>query len=197
MMSCDGGRTRQMQGEGRLTYGGTGGNDIQVAPLPARSQAVEVGQTGGDTCDAVYAGSLTGIHLLQRIIHQGIHIAQMVDSAAFSLKTVQQVVGIHQRVGNIRGFIGGKGQQFMEAEYHFTPQVLLMQNPHMILQMHRRHHPAADTDQFIRPARGIQLAAGAKLVLHGDDIYLPAIPVHRLQGGINQRILLKVEHFRT
>lgn len=35
MMSCGGGGTCQMQGKGRLAHGGTGGNDIQVAPLPS------------------------------------------------------------------------------------------------------------------------------------------------------------------
>lgn len=40
MVPCGGGGTCQMQGKGRLAHGRTGGNDIQVAPLPARSQAI-------------------------------------------------------------------------------------------------------------------------------------------------------------
>ena len=197
MMSCGGGGTCQMQGKGRLAHGRTGGNDIQVAPLPARSQAVQVGKTGGDARNPVRAGCPTRIHLLQRIIHQGIHITQVLDGAAFSLQAVQQIMGIHQRVADVRRFIGCKRQEFMESEYHLPPQVLLAQNQHMIFQVHRRRHPAADTGQLIRPSCRIQLAACHKLILHRDNIYLPPFPVHHLHGGINQSVLIKIEHLRT
>jgi len=184
-----------MQGKGGLAHRRTGGYDVQIAPLPAGSEPVEVAQAGGDAGDAVAVVSHPAVHLPKGIQHQAVHVAQAAGKVGFTFQVFDKLMQSGQGIAQIHRLIGGYGKQTMQAANHLAPDIHAAQNKRMILQVGGRCHPAQQTRQFEGAAHELQFATGGKLGTHRNDVYRLARAVHGKQGGKDFAILRFVKHF--
>ena len=171
------------------------GYDVQIAPLPAGSEPVEVAQAGGDAGDAVAVVRHPAVHLPKGIQHQAVHVAQAAGKVGFTFQVFDKLMQSGQGIAQIHRLIGGYGKQTMQAANHLAPDIHAAQDKRMILQVGGRCHPAQQTRQFEGAAHELQLATGGKLGTHRNDVYRLARAVHGKQGGKDFAILRFVKHF--
>ena len=151
-------RQCQMQGKSSLSHRGAGGDDVQVALLPARRKPVKLAQSGGNTGDAVPVVFHTLVHLLKGVLHEAFHIAQAVvgDSAAFQMSG--KAVQICQSIAQVHRLIGSAGKQSVQPCNHLTPDVHLPEDERMVFQMGGRRHAPCQAHQLVGAAHRLQLA---------------------------------------
>ena len=159
MITACSSRLCQMQGESRFSHCRTCSKDIQLSPLPSRSQFVQIGETGRDTCNTIPAILNTGFHLRQGIFHQLPHSAKMVGSPHISFKAVQQIVHAHQYIRDVYRLIGSGSQLLIRTENHLTTDKQFPKYARMIFQMGTRCDARSKPHQIIRPAHLLQVAA--------------------------------------
>ena len=186
-----------MQPESRLAYRGTGGNNDQLSRLPAGRHAVQIGKPRRNTGDAFPIVCHTAIHQFQGVLHQLIHVAQVIVKSSFAFQVVGKVMQFHQCFRHIYRHVRGSGQQTVHTDDGLTPHVLLAQDGGVLLQVGRRGHARSQLRQPERPAHSIQFATGGKFKPYGDDVDALTCVIHGQQGGEYLGMALLVEHLRT
>lgn len=129
------GGTCQMQRKSRLSHRRTGGDDYQVARLPAARQAVQLVESRRQAGNSVLVRGDTCLYQFHSILHQLQHGTEMFGHPAFLFQLVEKGMRIRQRVGYVRCLVGSLCQQFMESQDRFTADILLLQDTGMVLQM--------------------------------------------------------------
>ena len=114
-----------------------------------------------------------------------------------TLQTVEQIMSIYQRIGNIQRIVQRTGKQLIQPHNHLTTQIFLVHDLRMILDMRGACHPAAKQSDLIRPARFFERPPAEKLFFYSQNIHLRTRLVHCQQSRENQSMALHVEHFRT
>ena len=128
---------RQVQSKSSLAHRGASGDDVQVARLQPCRHHVQIVQAGGNTGDAVPVVCHTGIHLLQSVEHQLIHVAQMVIEGGFTFQMIHQAVQQRQGVVKVHRLVGSGDKQLVQPTYHLPAQIHSAQDAGMLLQVSR------------------------------------------------------------
>ena len=196
-MSLHGSLPRQMEGEGGLSDRGACGDGNEFSVLQSGRHAVQVRQAGGDAGNSVYAFGDTLFGFFHCVGHQCVHVAHVVVVAEFTFQAVEQVVRIYQRIGYVHCFVQGAGEEFVESQYHFPPQVFLVYDLHVIFDVCRGGYFAAQLRDTECSAGFFELAPVGKFFFYGEDVDLHSRLVHGQQGGVDHLVTHAVEHFRT
>ena len=196
-MSLHGSLPRQMEGEGGFPDRGACGDDGEFSVLQSGCHVVQVCQAGRDAGDSVHAFGDTLFGFFHRVGHQCVHVAHVVVVSEFTFQAVEQVVCVYQCVGYVHCFVQRAGEEFVESQYHFSPQIFLVYDLHVIFDMRRGGYFAAQLRDAECSSGFFQLAPVGKFFFDGEDVDLHSCPVHGKQGGVDHLVARGVEHFRA
>ena len=157
----------EVEGEGRLTDGRTGRQDDEVRRLPAHGDAVEARETGRD---AVEAGpALHFLDLVHRRIDQRADLLDILAGVVLDGVVDLRLGGVDEVV-DIDGLVVGILEDPVRGGNQLALDVLLLEDPDVILDVGRRADLLGQVHQRHGAADRLEVALGGQFGGDGDDV---------------------------
>ncbi len=193
LLEIDGHVACHREGAGRLTHGGTGGEDNQCARLEARRHAVEPYEAALQAAQSVLL-----LPRLVDLVHGHTHkVAQRLVVAAEVLvvDVHQPGLGLVEQVDHVGGLVVGLLDGLGADAYHLALYELLAEHADVVLYVCRRHHVLGQFRHCIGTAGGLELAVQTQALDHRQHVDRLTLLEKLADGAVHCLMLRLVEVF--
>ena len=162
------GIARQVQREGRLTHGRTGGKDDKVRRLPAHSDGIQGDKARGDSAQA--ADSLLLLKVLYGLVYQASDILHLAPYYILD-RVVDLRLGIVDKVIHIDRVVEGVVQDVVRGSDELPLDCLLLEDFDVILDVGGGTYLLGQVCEHHRPSHLFEAALQLEGIAHREYIY--------------------------